>query len=254
MKPGIGLIGRKLGMTQIFREDGRPVPVSVLEAGPCTVVQAKTVQKDGYKAVQLGFDETDAKELTKPLQGKFTKANVSAKKVLKEFRIPEDQEFAVGSKVSVELFKAGDRVDVTGISLGKGFQGGMARWHWQGGPETHGSMSHRRPGSIGSSTTPARVFKGHHLPGRMGNERVTTEALEVVRVDAERNLLLVRGSVPGYDKGVVVIRKSRKPPKVYHAPSHPSAKKKAAAPAAKAGAPLAAKGGAAPAAKAGGKK
>ncbi len=194
-------------MTQIFREDGRPVPVTVLEAGPCTVVRAKTVESDSYRAVQLGFGE---------------------KKVLKEFRLPTDQELAVGSTVTVEqLFKPGDRVDVTGRSIGKGFQGGVKRWHWKGGPATHGSMSHRRPGSIGSSTNPSRVFRGHHLPGHMGDERVTTQALEVVRVDPAQHLLLVKGAVPGSERGIILIRRSRKPPRV-PVVQRPQAKKKSA--------------------------
>ena len=212
MKPGVGLIARKLGMTQIFREDGRPVPVTVLEAGPCPVVQAKTVERDGYRAVQVGF-------------------GVAPRQVLREFRLPQDQEFAAGSSITVDLFKPGDRIDVTGRSIGKGFQGGVKRWHWKGGPETHGSMSHRRPGSIGSSTNPSRVFKGHHLPGRMGNRRVTTQALEVVRVDLEQSLLLVKGAVPGHDRGILLVRKSRKPPRVPLA-QRPQQKKKQAAPAA----------------------
>ncbi len=248
MKPGIGLIGRKLGTTQVFRENGHPVPVSVLEAGPCTVVQAKTTEKDGYRAVQLGFGEAESKKLTKALQGRFTKANIAPQQVLKEFRIPLDQNFEVGATVSVELFKTGDRVDVTGISIGKGFQGGMKRWHWKGGKETHGSMTHRRPGSIGSSTTPGRVYKGHHLPGRMGGRRITMQALEVVRVDAEKNILLVKGAVPGYDSAIVLIRKSRKPPKL-HVAVQPSKKKAVAAP--KGGAQSKAQPAAA---KAGGKK
>lgn len=206
MKPGIGLIAKKVGMTQVFREDGRPVPVTVLEAGPCTVLRAKTVETDGYRAVQLGF----------------------GKSILKEFRLPADSEFAVGSSVTVEqLFKPGDRIDVTGRSIGKGFQGGVKRWHWKGGPATHGSMSHRAPGSIGSSTNPSRVFRGHHLPGHMGDRRVTTQALEVVRVEAAQHLLLVKGAVPGSDRGIVLIRKSRKPPRV-PVVQRPQAKKKAA--------------------------
>lgn len=227
MKPGLGLIGRKLGMAQIFREDGRPVPVTVLAAGPCTVVQVKTPEKDGYRAVQLGFEPGDSKRISKPFLGRFTKANVSPQRLVREFRLPADQQVAVGSSVTVDLFKPGDRIDVTGTSIGKGFQGGVKRWHWKGGPQTHGSMSHRAPGSIGSSTNPSRVFKGHHLPGRMGGERVTTQALEVIRVDAAENLLLVKGAVPGHDQGVVLIRRSRKPPKVVHAPQ---VKKKAGAP------------------------
>lgn len=214
MKPGIGLIAKKLGMTQIFRQDGRPVPVTVLEAGPCPVVQAKTAEKDGYRAVQLGFLDEDPKRLTRPVAGHFAKVQASPKKILREFRLPlGGQEHPVGSTVTVELFKPGDRIDVTGTSIGKGFQGGVKRWHWKGGPQTHGSMSHRAPGSIGSSTNPSRVFKGHHLPGHMGHQRVTTQALEVIQVDAASNLLLVKGSVPGNTDGVVLVRKSRKPPR-----------------------------------------
>ncbi len=219
-------------MTQVFCEDGRPVPVTVLAAGPCTVVQAKTVERDGYRAIQLGFEVADPKALSKPEAGRFTKVNVAPQRILKEFRIPTDQEFAVGATVTVELFKPGDRVDVTGTSIGKGFQGGVKRWHWKGGPQTHGSMSHRAPGSIGSSTNPSRVFKGHHLPGRMGGERVTTQAMEVIRVDTAQNLLLLKGSVPGFEDGVVLIRKSRKKPKLAVHP--PQGKKKVAPQAAKA--------------------
>lgn len=240
MREAVGLIGRKLGMTQIFREDGRPVPVTVLEAGPCTVIQTKTKETDGYRAVQVGFEEIAQKLISKPLQGHFTKAKAQPKRILREFRIPADLQLELGSTLTVELFKPGDRVDVTGTSLGKGFQGGVKRWHWKGGPQTHGSMSHRRPGSIGSSTNPSRVFKGHHLPGHMGHERVTTQSLEVVRVDLTQNLLLLKGAVPGHDKAVVVVVRSRKQRKVQVIAPH--AKKKGAAPqAAKKAAPAAAK-------------
>lgn len=231
MKPGMGLIGRKLGMTQIFLENGHPVPVTVLEAGPCTVVAERTEEKHGYRAVQLGFGERRPRRISKPLAGYFTKANVPPKQVLKEFRIGKEDQVTLGGSVTVELFKAGDRVDVTGRSIGKGFQGGVKRWHWKGGPRTHGSMSHRRPGSIGSSTDPSRVFKGHHLPGHMGDRTVTVQALEVVRVEPERHLLLVEGAVPGAEQTVVFIRRSRKPPKV-GGPKQ-VAKKKAAPQAAK---------------------
>ena len=226
MKPGIGLIGRKLGMTQVFRADGNPVAVTVLEAGPCSLVAQRSEESHGYSAVQMGFEDADAERLSKPLIGYFKKAAAAPKKILREFRIPKEEKVTVGSTVTVEMFKPGDRVDVTGQSIGKGFQGGPKRWHWKGGPQTHGSMSHRAPGSIGSSTDPSRVFKGHHLPGRMGGDTVTTQALEVVRVDAQNNLLLVRGSVPGQDRGVVLIRKSRKPPRM--AAPKPVSKKKAA--------------------------
>ncbi len=227
------MIGRKIGMTHVFREDGRPVPVTVLEAGPCTAIQVKSPERDGYRAVQMGFQLVDPSELSKPVQGRFAKANQPAHRLLQEFRLPADQTIAVGDKVTVDLFKPGDRVDVTGRSIGKGFQGGVKRWHWKGGPQTHGSMSHRAPGSIGSSTSPSRVFKGHHLPGRMGGKRVTIQALEVVRVDAAQNLLLIKGALPGHDKAVVLIRKSRKKPRALV--QAPQVKKKAAAlPAAKA--------------------
>ncbi|MBI3333196.1 MAG: 50S ribosomal protein L3 [Candidatus Omnitrophica bacterium] len=233
MRPGVGLIAKKLGMTVVFREDGRPVPVTVLAAGPCTVVQAKSVQKDGYRALQLGFE-------------------LSKKRILREFRMPAvpggaeapKEEHAVGSVVTVDIFKAGDRVDVTGTSIGHGFQGGVKRWHWKSGPQTHGSMSHRAPGSIGSSTNPSRVFKGHHLPGHMGNQRVTTQALEVIRTDPAQSLLLVKGAVPGSDNSVVLIRRSRKPPRV--AVIHPSAHKKKQPQAQQAARPQPAKGQAAP--------
>jgi large subunit ribosomal protein L3 len=221
MKPGVGLIGKKLGMTQVFREDGRTVAVTVLEAGPCAVVAEKTLEKDGYRAVQVGFD---------------------SKKYLKEFRIGKDEKVEAGSTVTVEIFKAGDRVDITGRSIGKGFSGGMKRWHWKGGRQTHGSMTHRRPGSIGSSTTPSRVFRGHHMPGHMGDKTVTTLAMEVVRVDAEKNLLLLKGSVPGGEKAIVYIRKSVKPPKKVVV--HTAVKKKAAQPEKGGAKPAAAKAGA----------
>lgn len=224
MRPGVGLIGRKLGMTQVFEPDGRPVPVTVLEAGPCAVVQEKTVEKDGYRAVQLGFGEADAKELTKPLAGHFAKRQAAAAQVLREFRLGKEDQAAVGSTVTVEIFKPGDRVDVTGRSIGKGFAGGVKRWHWKGGDQTHGSMTHRRPGSIGSSTDPSRVFKGHHMPGHMGDQTVTTQAMVVVRVDVGRNLLMLKGSVPGSEQALVLIRRSRKPPKVARAPQQPKKK------------------------------
>ncbi|MBI3322361.1 MAG: 50S ribosomal protein L3 [Candidatus Omnitrophica bacterium] len=244
MRPGVGLIGRKLGMTQVFEASGRPMPVTVLEAGPCPVVQEKTVEKDGYRAVQLGFGDVDAKELTKSLAGHFAKRQAAPRQVLREFRLGKEDKAEVGSTVTVEIFKPGDRVDVTARSIGKGFSGGVKRWHWKGGDQTHGSMTHRRPGSIGSSTDPSRVFKGHHMPGHLGDKTVTTPAMVVVRVDVGHNLLMLKGSVPGGEEALVLIRKSRKPPKVAHAPVQ--TKKKAAQPA---GGKAAAKPAAAPAAK-----
>lgn len=225
MKPGVGLIGKKLGMTQLFLESGAPVAVTVLEAGPCSVVQVKSPQRDGYAAVQLGFGEANPRRLSKPAAGHCAKAKVTPKRVLREFRLAGEQ-LKAGDTVTAELFKAGDRVDVTGRSLGKGFQGGMARCNWSGGPKTHGSMSHRAPGSIGASATPSRVYRGHPLPGHMGDERVTVRALEVIRVDLERNLILVKGAVPGRDEGIVVIRRSTKPPKVRQEAAQSSKKEK----------------------------
>ena len=210
-------------MTQFFREDGRPVPVTVIQAGPCTVVGERTVERDGYRAIQLGFEERKPEDLVKPLQGYFAKLSQAPKGILKEFRLPL-AEAAPGATVTVEIFKPGDRIDVTGRSIGKGFSGGVKRWNWKGGNQTHGSMTHRRPGSIGSSTTPSRVFKGHHMPGRMGGATVTVQALEVIRVDAQENLLLVKGAVPGADEGVVVIHRSRKKPKVPQAAPKPKKK------------------------------
>ena len=238
-------------MTQVFREDGRPVAVTVLEAGPCPVIAERTEPKDGYRAVQIGFGDADPKRVNKSLTGHFAKANAALKRVLKEFRVPKEETVTLGSVVTVEIFKPGDRVDVTGRSIGKGFAGGPKRWHWKGGPQTHGSMTHRRPGSIGSSTDPSRVFKGHHMPGHMGDRTVTTQAMEVVRVDAEKNLLLLKGSVPGSEETIVLIRRSRKPPKVKHAPQVKKKAAVAAKPAAGAKAP-ASKPAAKPAA--GGKK
>ncbi len=248
-------------MTQLFREDGRPVAVTVLEAGPCLVVAERTVEKDGYRAVQVGFGAANPKRMDKALTGQFTKAKVGLQQVLREFRLPkEEQGAALGSVVTVEIFKPGDRVDVTGRSIGKGFQGGVKRWHWKGGKQTHGSMTHRRPGSIGSSTDPSRVFKGHHMPGHMGDRTVTTTAMEVIRVDVAQNLLLIKGSVPGSDEKIVLIRRSWKGPKIVHVPvtkkksaAQPSGGAKAAGAKAAGAKPAAAKPAAAKPA-AGGKK
>lgn len=241
MRPGVGLIGKKLGMTQVFREDGRTVAVTVLEAGPCPVLGERTLDKNGYRAVQIGFEDLPVKKTEKSQAGYFEKAKVSPKRHLKEFRLSKDEQVVPGTVVTVDMFKPGDRVDITGRSIGKGFSGGMKRWHWKGGKQTHGSMTHRRPGSIGSSTTPSRVFRGHHMPGHMGDKTVTTLAMEVVRVDLEKNLLLLKGSVPGSDRAIVYIRKSVKPPKKVVVQT--AVKKKAAQPA-KAAAKPAAKGGA----------
>jgi len=203
-----GIIGRKVGMTQVYAEDGRAIPVTVLEAGPCVVVQRKSKDKDGYSAVQIGLVEKRApKKVTKPMKGHFEKAGLPPCRVLRELRVEEGAEVKVGDKVSVALFAAGDDVNVIGVSKGKGFQGVVKRHHFRGGAATHGSMFHRAPGSIGASAFPSRVLKGMRAAGHMGTDRVTVKNLKVVRVDPANNILVVKGSVPGSGGGYVVIRK-----------------------------------------------
>ncbi len=199
-----GLLGKKLGMTQIFGEDGRRISVTAIEAGPCPILAVKE------KSIQLGFDLVKEERMKKPLLGIYKKINVTPRKIIKEFLKESSKEYRIGEEIKVDLFKPGDFVDITGTSIGKGFQGGMKRWHWHGGPKTHGSTSHRRVGSIGSSTTPGRVFKGHHMPGHMGNRRTTVQNLKVVKIDAQNNLLLVKGAVPGHKKGYLIIKKAKK--------------------------------------------
>jgi large subunit ribosomal protein L3 len=205
----LGLIARKRGMTQVFGADGSIVPVTVLEAGPCTVVQVKTRAADGYEALQLGF-EPRRKKVPKPLAGHFKKANVAAQRTLREVRLESVDGYQAGQTLTVDLFRAGELVDVTGVTKGRGFQGGIKRHGWLGGEATHGSMFHRAPGSIGASSDPSRVFPGHRLPGRMGAARVTVPHLEVVRVVPEQHLLVVKGAVPGATGGLVLVRKSVK--------------------------------------------
>ena len=199
-------------MTQLFDENGKVVPVTVIEAGPCPVVQRKTAGSDGYEAIQIGFrPEPKARKVTKPLKGHFEKAKVAAHKHLREFRLesPHTSEYTVGQVLTVALFEVGDKVRVTGVTKGKGFQGGVKRWGYLGGPETHGSMFHRAPGSIGASSFPSRVFKGHHMPGRMGGALTTVKGLKVVKIILEQNLLLVRGAVQGPAGGLLTILKRR---------------------------------------------
>jgi large subunit ribosomal protein L3 len=203
-----GIIGRKVGMTQSYAQDGRAIPVTVLEAGPCVVVQRRSQQKDGYSAVQLGFVEAaKVKRVTKPMKGHFDKAGLPPCRVLREFPVADGAELKVGDKVSVGLFAPGDKVTIVGVSKGKGFQGVMKRHHFRGGAATHGSMFHRAPGSIGASAYPSRTLKGMRAAGHMGHDRVTVKNLTVVRVDAENNILVVKGAVPGAGGGYVVIRK-----------------------------------------------
>lgn len=205
----LGLIARKRGMTQVFGDDGNVIPVTVLEAGPCTVVQVKTQASDGYEALQIGF-EPKKKNVTKPMAGHFKKASVPASRVLREVRLKSAEGYQVGQALTADVFKPGELVDVSGVTKGRGFQGGVKRHGWSGGDATHGSMFHRAPGSIGASSDPSRVFPGHRLPGRMGADRRTVAHLEVVRVVPDQNLLLVKGAVPGATGGLVLVRKSVK--------------------------------------------
>lgn len=207
-----GLLGRKVGMTQVFGEDGSHIPVTVIQAGPCTVVGIRTRATHGYDALQLGF-ESRKKNVTRPMAGYFKKVGVPAMRVLREIRLEKGemlQGYQVGQTVTTELFKPGELVDVVGVTKGKGFQGGVKRHGWSGGDATHGSMFHRAPGSIGASSDPSRVWPGHRLPGRMGGQRRTVLNVSVVRVMPEQNLVLVRGAVPGANGTLLVIRKSIK--------------------------------------------
>ncbi|NLG79893.1 MAG: 50S ribosomal protein L3 [Firmicutes bacterium] len=204
-----GILGRKLGMTQVFGDDGEVIPVTAIEAGPCVVVQKKTKDNDGYTAIQLGFEDIRESLLTKPERGHFKRAHVKPKRYLREVRVKDDSPYDVGAEIKVDIFNKGDRVDIVGTSLGKGFAGVIKRWNFRRGPMAHGSMYHRRVGSLGA-TDPARVFKGRKLPGRMGTKRVTIQNLEVVKVDPERNLLLVKGSVPGRRGGLLLVKEAVK--------------------------------------------
>ncbi len=206
---GLGLIAKKLGMTQVY-EDGKAIPVTVLEVEPGVITQIKTKEKDGYNAIQVGFIDTKEKRLTKPLLGKFKKAGVSPKRMLKEFRVEDVSSYKVADEINLEIFQEGEIVDVIGKSKGRGFTGVMKRHNFSGGPDSHGSMFNRRPGSIGNCEFPGRVVKGRKMPGHYGNERVTIKNLKVVRIDKERNLIAIKGAVPG-SKGeyVNIIKKGK---------------------------------------------
>ncbi|MCI8342508.1 MAG: 50S ribosomal protein L3 [Firmicutes bacterium] len=204
------IIAKKIGMTQVFSETGNLVPVTVLEAGPCVVVQKKTVENDGYSALQLGFGEKREKLSNKPEKGHFDKAGVSIKRVLKEFRLEDAESYEVGAEIKADIFAAGDKIDVSGTSKGKGYQGAIKRHGQHRGPMAHGSKYHRGLGSLSSGTTPGRVKKGKKMPGHMGNVSVTVQNLEVVSVDAEKNLILVKGAVPGAKNAVLTIKDSVK--------------------------------------------
>jgi large subunit ribosomal protein L3 len=204
------ILGRKLGMTQVFNENGKIVPVTVIEAGPCVVVQKKTTEKDGYEAIQVGFDDIRTNLVNKPKAGHFNKAGVSLKRVLKELRLEDCSSYEVGQEFKADIFTAGEKIDVSGVSKGKGFQGVIKRWNAHRGPMSHGSKFHRAPGSMGASSDPARTFKNKKLPGHMGNVNTTVLNLEVVKVMPEKNIILIKGGVPGPNKGFVVIRNSVK--------------------------------------------
>ena len=212
------ILGRKEGMTQVFTPEGELIPVTVVEAGPCTVVQVKTPETDGYSAIQVGFKDKKLNRTTKPLKGHFKKAGLldgksegdkesgpRALHYLREFRVPETSEYNSGDVISANLFEEGDRVDVIGMSKGRGFAGVMKRWNFKGGPAGHGGMCDRRPGSIGMHSDPSRVFKGKKMPGHFGNKRITVKGLEIVNILPERNVLLIRGSVPGGRNGLLYI-------------------------------------------------
>ena len=202
-----GLIGKKIGMTQIFDENSNVVPVTVVEAGPCVVTQKKTVETDGYEAVQLGFQDVKVERLSKPLKGHFAKADVAPKKVLKEFRFDDTDAYNVGDIVKADTFEAGNKIDVTGTSKGKGYAGVIKRWNFHRLKETHGTGPNaRHGGSIGMCSSPSRIFKGKKMNGHLGAEKVTIQNLTVVKVDAENNLIAVKGAIPGPNKGIVVIK------------------------------------------------
>lgn len=204
----MGIMGRKIGMTQIYDENGRAVPVTVVEAGPCPVLAVRTPEKNGYTAVVLAFGSKKAKNVARPMKVVFEKAGVEPKRWIREFRVDDTAAFQPGSEVQAGIFESGEVVDVTGVSKGKGTAGGMKRYGWGGGPASHGaSKQHRRPGSSGAHSYPGRVFKGHKNPGRMGNERVTVKNLKVAAIDAENNLILIRGAIPGARNSLVLVRK-----------------------------------------------
>lgn len=202
----VALLGKKIGQTQTFTDEGKMVCVTAIEAGPCPILAIRE------KSIQIGFDPLREKSVKKPIAGYFKKINVTARRFIREVPKEPEREYKIGEEFKVDIFKSGDFVDVTGISIGKGFQGGMKRWNWHGGPRSHGSMSHRRIGSIGASTSPGRVWKGQHLPGHMGNSTVTLQNLLVVNTDTQNNLLLVRGAVPGHKNSYLIIRKAKKKP------------------------------------------
>lgn len=224
----VGLLGKKLGMTHVYDNYGRKQMVTAIKAGPCTVVGLCVPEKEGYQAIRVGFEPVSEKKLDKARLGQFKKAGTAPFRYVRELRFKNNRpgtskelkplDYKVGQELTVDVFQQYELVDVTGVSIGKGFQGGMKRWHWSGGRETHGSMSHRRPGSIGSTTTPGRVWRGHHLPGHMGQDQVTIQNLRIVGMNKEANLLWVEGVVPGSKQGLVFVKQSIKNPGVVKKP------------------------------------
>lgn len=204
------ILGKKLGMTQIFDENGKIVPVTVVEAGPCVVIQKKTAEKEGYDAIQVGFGDIREKLVNKPVKGHFAKGGVTLKRFVKELRLENVSEYQIGQEIKADIFAAGEKIDVSGISKGKGFQGVIKRWNANRGPMSHGSKFHRAPGSMGASSDPSRTFKNKHMPGHMGNVNTTVLNLQVAKVMPEKNIILIRGGIPGPNKGYVVIRNSVK--------------------------------------------
>jgi len=205
-----GILGKKIGMTQLYTEKGALVVVTLIEAGPCTVLGVKELAKDNYTAIKLGFDNKKESRTIKPDLGNFKKADSKPKRFVKEIRLESTEGYKVGQEIKVDIFKEGEFVDITGISKGKGFQGGMKRWNWTAGASGHGSMHHRQVGSIGASSFPSRVFKGHHMPGHMGVEKTTVQNLRILRVDKDKNLLVVKGTVPGHNNSYLTVRSAKK--------------------------------------------
>ncbi len=205
----VGLLGKKLGMTQVYNDQGEVIPATLVQAGPCNILQIKGQEKDGYSAVQIGFEDRKKKRATKAETGHCLKAKTSAKKWVREIRDDADTEYQLGQSLTVDIFEGVEKVDVTGTSKGRGFAGVVKRWGFSGGPATHGCTTHRGPGSIGAGTDPGRVFKGKKMAGRMGGVRTTVRNLDVVKIDKSRNLLVVRGAIPGPNGGYILIRKSK---------------------------------------------
>lgn len=204
------IVGKKIGMSQIFNEDGKVIPVTVVEAGPCPVVQKKTVEKDGYEAIQVAFGTINSKNVNKPVAGHYKKAGVEPKRILKEFKFDNCASYEIGAEIKADIFAVGDKVDISGTSKGKGFSGTIKRHNFHIGPMAHGSGYHRGVGSMGSCSSPSRVFKNKKMPGQYGNTKCTVQNLQIVKVDAERNILLVKGAIPGAKGGLVIVKQSCK--------------------------------------------